>query len=100
MVQLTFKSLDVRPVMVPLSRPVVSRVGLYEQWPLILIDLHTEEGIVGHSYLAPYLKSAVRYIVPRFTTSRRHARASRSPRSTTFDRAAPRSAWSAWRASR
>jgi mandelate racemase len=64
MAQLTFKSLDVRPVLVPLSRPVVSRVGLYEQWPLILIDLHTEEGIVGHSYLAPYLKNAVRYIVP------------------------------------
>jgi mandelate racemase len=51
-------------VLVPLSRPVVSRVGLYEQWPLILIDLHTEEGIVGHSYLAPYLKNSVRYIVP------------------------------------
>ncbi len=64
MVQLTFKGIDARPVLVPLSRPVVSRVGLYEQWPLILIDLHTEEGIVGHSYLAPYLKSAVRYIVP------------------------------------
>jgi len=64
MAQLTFKGIDARPVLVPLSRPVVSRVGLYEQWPLILIDLHTEEGIVGHSYLAPYLKSAVRYIVP------------------------------------
>jgi mandelate racemase len=64
MAQLTFKSLDARPVLVPLSRPVVSRVGLYEQWPLILIDLRTEEGIVGRSYLAPYLKNAVRYIVP------------------------------------
>jgi len=63
-VQLTFKGIDVRPVLVPLSRPVVSRVGLYEQWPLILIDLHTEEGIVGRSYLAPYLKKAVRYVVP------------------------------------
>jgi mandelate racemase len=62
--QLTFRSVEVRPVLVPLSRPVVSRVGLYEQWPLILIDLHTEQGIVGRSYLAPYLKNAVRYIVP------------------------------------
>jgi mandelate racemase len=62
--QLTFRSVEVRPVLVPLSRPVVSRVGLYEQWPLILIDLQTEQGVIGRSYLAPYLKNAVRYIVP------------------------------------
>jgi mandelate racemase len=55
---------DVRPVLVPLRRPVVSRVGIYEQWPLILIDLHTEQGVIGRSYLAPYLRQAVRYIVP------------------------------------
>lgn len=61
---LTFRRLVVRPVLVPLNRPVVSRVGLYEQWPLILIDLETAEGIVGRSYLAPYLKHAMRYIVP------------------------------------
>jgi mandelate racemase len=30
---------------------------------MILIDLYTDEGIVGHSYLEPYLKQAVRYIV-------------------------------------
>ena len=62
--KLTFKSVDVRPVLVPLKRPVVSRVGLFDQWPMILIDLHTEEGIVGRSYLEPYLKQSVRYIVP------------------------------------
>ena len=61
---LTFKSVDVRPVLVPLQRPVVSRVGLFDQWPMILIDLHTEEGIVGRSYLEPYLKQSVRSIVP------------------------------------
>src|SRR4029450_9652321 len=62
--KLTFKSVDVRPVLVPLKRPVVSRVGLFDQWPVILIDLHTEEGIVGRSYLEPYLKQSARYIVP------------------------------------
>ena len=51
-------------MLVPLRRPVVSRVGIYEQWPLILIDLHTEQGVVGRSYLAPTLKQSVRYIVP------------------------------------
>src|SRR5689334_2659623 len=62
--QLTLRSIDVRAVAVPLRRPVVSKVGLYKDWPLILIDLYTHEGIVGRSYLEPYLSSAARYIVP------------------------------------
>jgi hypothetical protein len=32
--------------------------------PLILIDVHTEERIVGRSYLEPYLADAANYIVP------------------------------------
>ena len=63
-VQLTLKSVRARPVVVPLKRPVVSKVGLFHDWPLILIDLYTNEGIVGHSYLEPYLKQSSRYIVP------------------------------------
>ena len=39
--KLTFRSVDLRPALVPLKRPVVSRVGLFDQWPLILIDLTT-----------------------------------------------------------
>jgi mandelate racemase len=53
-----------RPVVVPLKRPIVSKVGLYQDWPVILIDLYTNEGVVGHSYLEPYLKQSARYIVP------------------------------------
>jgi mandelate racemase len=62
--KLTFRSVTIRPVLVPLRRPVVSKVGLFDQWPIILIDLLTEEGIVGRSYLEPYLKHSARYIVP------------------------------------
>lgn len=62
--KLTFRSVDVRAVAVPLRRPVVSKVGLFEQWPVVLIDLHTEEGITGRAYLEPYLKNAARYLVP------------------------------------
>jgi mandelate racemase len=62
--KLTLKSVRVRPVAVPLKRPVVSKVGLFEDWPILLIDLYTNEGVVGHSYLEPYLKQSVRYIVP------------------------------------
>jgi mandelate racemase len=62
--RLTLKGVRVRPVVVPLQRPVVSKVGLFSDWPLILIDLYTNEGVVGHSYLEPYLQRAMRYIVP------------------------------------
>ncbi len=62
--KLTFRSVRVRPVVVPLQRPIVSKVGEFHDWPLILIDLYTNEGVVGHSYLEPYLKSAARYLVP------------------------------------
>src|SRR6185295_6287026 len=62
--KLTLKSVDVRPVRVPLKRPVVSKVGLFDQWPLLLIDLYTDEGMVGRTYLEPYLAHSARYIVP------------------------------------
>jgi mandelate racemase len=62
--KLTLRKVEARPVVVPLRRPIVSKVGLFDDWPLILIDLHTEEGIVGRSYLEPYLKTAMRYLVP------------------------------------
>jgi mandelate racemase len=62
--KLTLRSVDARAVAVPLKRPIVSKVGLFKEWPLILIDLHTQEGIIGRSYLEPYLKNAARYIIP------------------------------------
>ena len=61
---LTLKSVRARPVVVPLKRPVVSKVGLFRDWPMILIDLYTNEGVVGHSYLEPYLRQSLRYIIP------------------------------------
>jgi mandelate racemase len=62
--QLTLKSVRARAVAVPLKRPIVSKVGLFRDWPIILIDLYTNEGVVGHSYLEPYLKQSARYIIP------------------------------------
>ena len=38
--------------------------AIIREWPLILIDLYTNEGIIGRSYLEPYLKGSARYIVP------------------------------------
>ncbi len=66
--KLTLQSIDVRPVLLPLRRPIVSKVGIFAEWPMILVDLYTREGIVGRSYLEPYLKDAARYIVPLIQT--------------------------------
>lgn len=62
--RLTLEGVRVRPVVVPLKRAIVSKVGVFHDWPLILIDLQTREGVVGHSYLEPYLERSFRYIVP------------------------------------
>ena len=61
---LTFKSIQARPVVLKLKRPVVARIATITDWPLILIDLQTEEGIVGRSYLEPYIVKSMRYLVP------------------------------------
>ena len=61
---LTFKSIRARAVVLKLKRPVVARIATITDWPLILIDLFTEEGIVGRSYLEPYTIKAMRYLVP------------------------------------
>src|SRR6185503_21209059 len=61
---LTFKSIRARPVVLKLERPVVARIATITDWPLILIDLYTEEGIVGRSYLEPYTIKAMKYLIP------------------------------------
>jgi mandelate racemase len=61
---LTFKSIRARPVVLKLERPIVARIATITDWPLILIDLYTDEGIVGRSYLEPYTPKAMRYLIP------------------------------------
>lgn len=66
--RLTLKSVRVRPLLVPLSRPIIGRIMRYEAFPIIAIDLQTEEGIVGRSYLEPYVATAMKAIVPLIET--------------------------------
>jgi mandelate racemase len=61
---LTISSVEIRTVSVPLRRPVVSKVGLFSDWPMILVDLRTREGVTGRSYLEPYLRQSLAYLVP------------------------------------
>jgi mandelate racemase len=63
-VSLTVRDIVARPVVLKLKRPVVARIATITEWPLILIDLQTEEGIVGRSYLEPYIVKSLRYLVP------------------------------------
>jgi len=58
--KLTFESVQVRAVSVPLRRPLVAKLGEFTHWPLILIDVQTKQGIVGRGYLEPYLQKAAR----------------------------------------
>src|ERR1039457_3453571 len=55
---LVVRDVTVRAVVVPLGRPLATKVGDFSQWPLLLIDVTTEQGITGRGYLAPYLTRA------------------------------------------
>jgi mandelate racemase len=57
--KLSFDSIRVRAVSVPMRRPIVSKVGGYPKWPFVLIDVRTREGVVGRSYLEPYVEKLI-----------------------------------------
>jgi len=64
MSSLTLRSITARPLVLKLKRPVVARIATITDWPLILIDLATDEGVVGRAYLEPYIVKTIRYLVP------------------------------------
>ena len=53
------------PVLAPLPRPVRTASGTIGQFPLVLIDVHTDTGVVGHAYAQVYL--------PELLTALQHA---------------------------
>src|ERR1700719_2080412 len=61
---LTLQNIRARPVMLKLKRPVVARIATLTDWPLILIDLYTEEGVIGRAYLEPYVPKSMLYLIP------------------------------------
>jgi mandelate racemase len=61
---LTLKSIEARPVVLRFARPIVIRIATVTDWPVVLIDLHTEEGVVGRSYLQTIIPKAMTYLVP------------------------------------
>ncbi len=62
-VRLTLDKVVVRVVQIPMRRPIVARLGEFKSFPYILTDVHTNEGVIGHSYLEPYRVTAAKSIV-------------------------------------
>ena len=56
---LLITGLQARAVNVPLEHPVRTSVGVVATSPLVLIDLHTDAGVVGRSYLFTYTPLAL-----------------------------------------
>jgi mandelate racemase len=56
---LTIRGLNVRAVRVPLSQPHPTAGGTVSEAPLVLVDLLTEEGIVGSAYVFCYTPLAL-----------------------------------------
>ena len=52
-VELTVQRVRARPVVVPLKRPIVSKVGLFRDWPIILIDLYTKRASSAAAISSP-----------------------------------------------
>jgi mandelate racemase len=53
-VKLRIRDVQARPVLAPLAPPIRTASGSVTQAPLLLIDLTTQEGVVGRSYLFGY----------------------------------------------
>ena len=60
---LTIDRVVARPVVLKLPQPIVARIATITDWPLVLIDLRTKEGVVGRSYLEPYTVRTMKYLV-------------------------------------
>jgi len=60
---LTVRSLRARAVRVPMRRPLATRVGSFDHWLFVLIDLETDQGETGRSYLSSYRAAAAKPLI-------------------------------------
>jgi mandelate racemase len=61
--KLTIDSMAARAVLVPMSRPLRTAAGDVPAAPLVLVDVQTNEGIVGRSYAFAYTPLLLRTLV-------------------------------------
>lgn len=63
MEQLTIRSIAARAVVTPLERQVRTASGTIGESPLVLLDVQTDEGIVGRAYLFGYTPMTLKPLV-------------------------------------
>ena len=66
--RLTIRDLRARPVSVPMRLPLQTSGGTISVAPLALIDLYTEEGITGSTYLFCYTPLALKPVIQMLET--------------------------------
>jgi mandelate racemase len=57
------RSVSARAVVAPISRPVKNAFGVIEAAPLVLIDVVTDQGVTGHSYIFAYSRLTLKPLV-------------------------------------
>jgi mandelate racemase len=61
--ELTIRGVKARAVLAPLKQPIRTAVGTIPAAPLVLIDVTTDEGIVGRAYIFGYIPAALAPLV-------------------------------------
>ena len=59
----TIRSVKARAVVAPIARPVKNAFGVIEAAPLVLIDIVTDQGVTGRSYIFAYAKLTLKPLV-------------------------------------
>jgi mandelate racemase len=59
----TIRSITARAVVTPMARPIRNAFGVIDVAPLLLIDVATDQGITGRSYLFAYSKLTLKAFV-------------------------------------
>src|SRR5882724_3956929 len=57
------RGVTARSVVVPLKRAVKNAFGVIDSGPLVLIDVETDQGVTGHSYIFAYAKITLKPLV-------------------------------------
>jgi mandelate racemase len=60
---LSIRSVSARAIVAPISRPVKNAFGVIEAAPLVLIDVVTDQGVTGRSYIFAYARLTLRPLV-------------------------------------
>jgi mandelate racemase len=57
------RNVKARALVVPLKRPVKNAFGVIDAGPLVLIDVETDQGVTGRSYIFAYAKLTLKPLV-------------------------------------